>query len=112
MGLFSRKANNRTDLPELQTVVNAFGQCLETRSSVLCDIRALPYPKETIKLALTRAIQLTTDGTAREQLCVGLITLADFQDMEACKKYGLRPSELMLWEGEAFLKLARSMEAK
>lgn len=46
----------------------------------VADVRNLPHPKEHIKQALVFAIRLTKDPRMQEQLKVGYISLADWQE--------------------------------
>jgi hypothetical protein len=109
MRIFGSPSGRGTDIPSVEVAVNAFGKCLEGRKSVLGDVRELPFDKETIKLALVKAIKVTDDAAMKEQLSSGLVALADFQDMRLCQKYELRPEEMMLCEGKSFLSLARAL---
>jgi len=51
---------------------------LENQLGVLVPMSLLPYPKEDIRAALIRSIELTTDDVMKEALKVGLLVLDDF----------------------------------
>ena len=51
---------------------------LENQLGMLVPMSLLPYPKEDIRAALIRSIELTTDDVMKEALKVGLLVLDDF----------------------------------
>jgi hypothetical protein len=68
---------------EVELVVNMYGALLARRAAglgIIADASELPYPKRTIKAALQIAIRQTSDSQIKEQLKVGYISLADWQE--------------------------------
>jgi len=53
-------------------------ESLENQLGVLVPMSLLPYPKEDIRAALIRSIELTTDDVMKEAPKVGLLVLDDF----------------------------------
>ncbi len=53
-------------------------ESLENQLGMLVPMSLLPYPKEDIRAALIRSIELTTDDVMKEALKVGLLVLDDF----------------------------------
>ncbi len=51
---------------------------LENQLGMLVPMSLLPYPKEDIRAALIRSIELTRDDVMKEALKVGLLVLDDF----------------------------------
>ncbi len=51
---------------------------LENQLGMRVPMSLLPYPKEDIRAALIRSIELTTDDVMKEALKVGLLVLDDF----------------------------------
>ena len=88
------KSANGTDFT---AVVQAYGRLLETDAPVdgtVADTNKLPYPKQKVKEALLAALLTTPDERMREQLKVGYIYLADWQDGVGDANRGFDPSTL------------------
>ena len=68
-------------MKQFQKIVRDYGvviESLENQLGVLVPMSLLPYPKEDIRAALIRSIELTTDDVMKEALKVGLLVLDDF----------------------------------
>jgi hypothetical protein len=68
-------------MDQFQKIVRDYGvviESLENQLGVLVPMSLLPYPKEDIRAALIRSIELTTDDVMKEALKVGLLVLDDF----------------------------------
>ncbi len=68
-------------MKQFQKIVRDYGvviESLETQRGMLVPMSLLPYPKEDIRVALIRSIELTTDDVMKEALTVGLLILDDF----------------------------------
>lgn len=71
------------DMQQVQRIVGAYGDTLleQAATGVVRDVKSLPFAKTEIKAALKVAIGVTSDVQMREQLKVGYISLADFQEL-------------------------------
>lgn len=70
---------------EAEKILQAYGHALEFSAptpGTVADARTLPHPKERIKQAIVFAIRHANNPQMREQLKVGYICLADWQDMK------------------------------
>ncbi len=68
-------------MEQFQKIVRDYGvviKSLENQLGVLVPMSLLPYPKEDIRAALIRSIELTTDDVMKEALKVGLLFLDDY----------------------------------
>jgi len=68
-------------MDQFQKIVRDYGvviESLENQPGMLVPMSLLPYPKEDIRAALIRSIELTTDDVMKEALKVGLLVLDDF----------------------------------
>jgi hypothetical protein len=68
-------------MDQFQKIVRDYGvviESLETQLGMPVPMSLLPYPKEDIRTALIRSIELTTDDVMKEALKVGLLVLDDF----------------------------------
>ncbi len=68
-------------MKQFQKIVRDYGvviESLENELGMLVPMSLLPYPKENIRAALLRSIELTTDDVMKEALKVGLLVLDDF----------------------------------
>ncbi len=68
-------------MKQFQKIVRDYGvviESLENQLGMLLPMSLLPYPKEDIRAALVRSIELTTDDVKKEALKVGLLFLDDF----------------------------------
>ncbi len=68
-------------MEQIRKIVRDYGvviESLEHQLGVLVPMSLLPYPKEDIRTALIRSIELTTDDVMKEALKVGLLVLDDF----------------------------------
>ncbi len=68
-------------MKQFQKIVRDYGvviESLENQLGVLVPMSLLPYPKEDIRAALIRSIEVTTDDVMKEALKVGLLVLDDF----------------------------------
>ncbi len=68
-------------MKQFQEIVRDYGvviESLENQLGMLVPMSLLPYPKEDIRAALIRSIELTTDDVMKEALKVGLLFLDDF----------------------------------
>jgi len=68
-------------MDQFQKIVRDYGvviENLENQLGVLVPMSLLPYPKEDIRAALIRSIEVTTDDVMKEALKVGLLVLDDF----------------------------------
>jgi len=68
-------------MKQFQKIVRDYGvviESLENQLGMLVPMSLLPYPKEDIRAALIRSIELTTDDVMKEALKVGLLVLDDF----------------------------------
>ncbi len=68
-------------MKQFQKIVRDYGvviESLENQLGMLVPMSLLPYPKEDIRAALIRSIELTTDDVMKEALKVGLLFLDDF----------------------------------
>ncbi len=66
-----------------EKIVQDYGAALGSSAPApgcVADIHSLPHPKEQIKQAFVFALRLTKDPQMREQLKVGYISLADWQE--------------------------------
>ena len=73
-------------MDQFQKIVRDYGvviESLENQLGVLVPMSLLPYPKEDIRAALIRSIEVTTDDVMKEALKVGLLVLDDFVPDEA-----------------------------
>ncbi len=62
-------------MEQIRKIVRDYGvviESLETQLGMLVPMSLLPYPKEDIRAALIRSIELTTDDVMKEALKVGL----------------------------------------
>ena len=108
MGIFSRlfgrgrpesEAPARLTNAEVGTIIGAYGAVLargEVGAGIIADTTRLPYPKSTIKAALQVALRLTLDAQMKEQLKIGYISLADWQDGVGGKPLGVNLQNLDL----------------
>ncbi len=68
-------------MKQFQKIVRDYGvviESLENQLGMLVPMSLLPYPKEDIRAALIRSIEVTTDDVMEEALKVGLLVLDDF----------------------------------
>ncbi len=68
-------------MKQFQKIVRDYGvviESLENQLGTLLPMSLLPYPREDIRVALIRSIELTTDDVMKEALKVGLLVLDDF----------------------------------
>ena len=68
-------------MEQFRKIVRDYGvviESLENQLGVLVPMSLLPYPKEDIRAALIRSIEVTTDDVMKEALKVGLLVLDDF----------------------------------
>ncbi len=68
-------------MKQFQKIVRDYGvviESLENQLGMLVPMSLLPYPKEDIRAALIRSIELTRDDVMKEALKVGLLVLDDF----------------------------------
>ncbi len=68
-------------MKQFQKIVRDYGvviESLENQLGMLVPMSLLPYPKEDIRAALIRSIELTTDDVMKEAFKVGLLVLDDF----------------------------------
>jgi len=68
-------------MEQFQKIVRDYSvvlESLENQLGMLVPMSLLPYPKEDIRAALIRSIELTTDDVMKEALKVGLLVLDDF----------------------------------
>ncbi len=68
-------------MDQFQKIVRDYGvviESLENQLGTLLPMSLLPYPREDIRVALIRSIELTTDDVMKEALKVGLLVLDDF----------------------------------
>ncbi len=68
-------------MDQFQKIVRDYGvviESLENQRGMLVPMSLLPYPKEDIRAALIRSIELTTDDVMKEALKVGLLFLDDY----------------------------------
>ncbi len=68
-------------MKQFQKIVRDYGvviESLENQPGMPVPMSLLPYPKEDIRAALIRSIELTTDDVMKEALKVGLLVLDDF----------------------------------
>ena len=64
------------------TVIASFGKCMEEEESfvVFKDVKKLPYPREVILKSLCRQISITKNDKLCDQMKVGLLFLASYQE--------------------------------
>ncbi len=68
-------------MKQFQKIVRDYGvviESLENQLGTQVPMSLLPYPKEDIRAALIRSIELTTDDVMKEAFKVGLLVLDDF----------------------------------
>ena len=68
-------------MEQIRKIVRDYGvviESLEHQLGVLVPMSLLPHPKEDIRAALIRSIEVTTDDVMKEALKVGLLVLDDF----------------------------------
>ncbi len=68
-------------MKQFQKIVRDYSVVLENLENQLgmrVPMSLLPYPKEDIRAALIRSIEVTTDDVMEEALKVGLLVLDDF----------------------------------
>ena len=68
-------------MEQFRKIVRDYGvviESLENQLGVLVPMSLLPYPKEDIRAALIRSIEVTTDDVMKEALKAGLLVLDDF----------------------------------
>ncbi len=68
-------------MKQFQEIVRDYSvviESLENQLGMLVPMSLLPYPKEDIRAALIRSIEVTTDDVMKEALKVGLLVLDDF----------------------------------
>ncbi len=68
-------------MEQIRKIVRDYGvviESLETQLGMLVPMSLLPYPKEDIRAALIRSIEVTTDDVMKEAIKVGLLVLDDF----------------------------------
>ncbi len=68
-------------MKDIEMIVRNYGALLEslgTKQGLLFPMSLLPYPKEDIRAALIRAIEITTDKQIKGALETCLSCLADF----------------------------------
>ncbi len=68
-------------MEQIRKIVRDYGvviESLEHQLGVLVPMSLLPYPKEDIRAALIRSIEVTTDDVMKEALEVSLLALDDF----------------------------------
>ncbi len=68
-------------MDQFQKIVRDYGvviENLENKLGMPVPMSFRPYPKEDIRAALVRSIELTTDDVMKEALKVGLSVLDDF----------------------------------
>ncbi len=73
-------------MDQFQKIVRDYGvviESLENQLGMPASMSLFPYPKEDIRTALIRSIELTTDDVMKEALRVGLLVLDDFVPDEA-----------------------------
>ncbi len=73
-------------MEQFRKIVRDYGvviENLENQLGVLVPMSLLPYPKEDVRAALIRSIELTTDDVMKEALKVGSLVLDDFVPDEA-----------------------------
>ncbi len=68
-------------MEQFQKIVRDYGvviESLENQPGMPVPMSLLPYPKEDIRAALIRSIEVTTDDVMKEAIKVGLLVLDDF----------------------------------
>ncbi len=68
-------------MEQIRKIVRDYGvmiESLENQLGTQVPMSLLPYPKEDIRAALIRSLELTTDDVMKEALKVGLLVLDDF----------------------------------
>jgi hypothetical protein len=68
-------------MKQFQKIVRDYSiviESLENQLRMPVPMSLLPYPKEDIRAALIRSIELTTDDVMKEALKIGLLVLDDF----------------------------------
>jgi hypothetical protein len=83
----------KRSLVDIETIVRNYGSALVNAAGSVRDVRELPYSKEIIEEALISAMKFTEDVVMREQLAVGFVSLADFQELSREER-----KELVAWE--------------
>ena len=111
------------------TVIASFGKCMEEDDSfvVFKDVKKLPYPREVILKSLCRQISITKNDKLCDQMKVGLLFLASYQEgvgdenlymsgfdiqqlIESAKEY--TPEQLMELPAEEKSKIAKNFTEK
>ncbi len=68
-------------MEQFQKIVRDYGvmiESLENQLGTQVPMSLLPYPKEDIRAAVIRSIEVTTDDVMKEAIKVGLLVLDDF----------------------------------
>jgi hypothetical protein len=79
-GTARRDKSGSLSLQKAQAIVNAYGAALASKRSGVVDASQLPHPKSRIKAALVVVMQATPEGSMRNLLKAGYVSLADWQD--------------------------------
>lgn len=61
-------------------IIRAYGAAMEKKATRYGDPLSLPYPKDTIKVALVDLLRRTKDTKELDQLRLGYLSLADWQE--------------------------------
>jgi hypothetical protein len=75
-----------------EKIVQDYGAVLGSAAPApgcVADVRSLPHPKERIKQALVFALRITKEPQVREQLKIGYISLADWQEGVGSETVGM-----------------------
>jgi hypothetical protein len=75
-----RDKSGSLSLQKAQAIVNAYGAALASKTSRVVDASHLPHPKSRIKAALVVVMQATPEGSMRNLLKAGYVSLANWQD--------------------------------
>ena len=90
--------------PSVDEVITAYeGVLSRTAGGEVRNLSELPYEKPLIKDALLTAMNLADDEDRRFALESDVVSLGDFQDLEACERRGVSPDEARAQESKALL---------
>ena len=119
--MFGRAASKQKTQTELthevaEKIVQDYGAVLMNSAPVpggVADVCKLPYPKDRIKQALIVALSFSKDVRMREQLKVGYIMLADWQESVGDQTLGIdfTPLDLNSDVAEVFERIVSQGEA-
>tara|TARA_R110000868_G_scaffold206577_3_gene455404 strand:+ start:314 stop:676 length:363 start_codon:yes stop_codon:yes gene_type:complete len=97
---------------EFEEIIRQYGNLLAQGVVPPRSTSDLPFGKDTIHDALVQSLKMELDSATRNALEVGLVCLADFQDVRECSARGVDMLTAVGQEAETFLREAQFFRPK